>query len=116
MPVRLRGSQSPNIGRVEVYYAGKWGTIYGRNWDINDATVVCGQLGYSTASFSGYELFCSAAVPNWFTNFRCYGNESSLDQCSWDFLTFSSYRYCANVLCEDRMADSGKFITHVLKY
>ncbi|KAL9984310.1 hypothetical protein ACROYT_G006586 [Oculina patagonica] len=108
MSVRLRGgSHSSNIGRVEVYYSGKWGTIYDSGWDINDATVVCRQLGYFTASFSGYGLFCSAAVPHWFTNFRCYGNESSLNQCSWDFFTGSSYRYCANVVCKDSMADSG---------
>ncbi|KAL9984311.1 hypothetical protein ACROYT_G006587 [Oculina patagonica] len=105
MSVRLRGSHSINIGRVEVYYSGKWGTIHNSGWDINDATVVCRQLGYSGASLSGYGLFCSADVPNWFRNFRCYGNESSLDQCAWDFITYSSYRYCADVVCSS-MADS----------
>ncbi|KAL9984300.1 hypothetical protein ACROYT_G006575 [Oculina patagonica] len=107
MSVRLRGSHSANIGRVEVYYAGKWGTICGSGWDINDATVVCRQLGYSTGSLSGYGLFCSAAVQHWFTNFRCYGNESHLDQCAWDFYTDLSYKDCANVVCKDRMADLG---------
>ena len=108
MPVRLRGSSLQNSGRVEVYYAGKWGTIYYNNWDINDARVVCRQLGYSAVLKAGYRLFCSAVVSHWFSNFRCFGNESSLDQCLWDFLTYSSYDYCAYVVCNDRMAESGK--------
>ena len=103
MSVRLRGSLASNKGRVEVYYAGKWGTINRYNWDLNDATVVCRQLGYSTALMAGYGLFCSAAVPEWFRNFKCYGNESSLDQCTWDFLTISSYASCANVMCKDKI-------------
>ncbi|KAL9984307.1 hypothetical protein ACROYT_G006583 [Oculina patagonica] len=107
MPVRLRGSNSTNIGRVEVYYAGKWGTISRSGWDINDATVVCRQLGYFTASLSGYGLFRSADVPSWFTNVTCDGNESSLDQCAWDFPTSPSYKSCANVVCKERVADTG---------
>ncbi|KAL9984304.1 hypothetical protein ACROYT_G006580 [Oculina patagonica] len=114
MSVRVRGSHATNIGRVEVYYAGKWGTIDYNNWDINDAKVVCRELGYSTAFSTGYGLFCSPDVPPWFTNFSCYGNESHLDQCARDFLTGWSYsgywsykKPCANVVCKDRMADLG---------
>ena len=108
MLVRLRGSPSPNMGRVEVYYGGKWGLIYLSSWDINDATVVCRQLGYTTALMAGYRLFCSATLPVLFQNFRCYGDESALDQCAWDFTssTRSSF-HCANVLCSDGIADSG---------
>ncbi|KAL9984288.1 hypothetical protein ACROYT_G006563 [Oculina patagonica] len=112
MPVRLRGSHSPGIGRVEVYYAGKWGSIHAAYWDINEATVVCRQLGYLAASLSGYRLFCSAAVAHWFVWFNCNGNESSLDQCPRHFNDYYSYYgyydgYCASVVCKDKTADSG---------
>ena len=109
MTLRLHGSHLPNMGRIEVYYAGMWGAIYASGWDNKDASVACRQLGYSSASLSGYRLFCSYDVPLWFTNFRCQGNETLLDQCAWDF---PGHVYggdsCANVACSDRMIDAGE--------
>ena len=97
------------MGRIEVYYAGTWGTIYYSGWDTKDATVACRQLGYSSASLSGYRLFCSRDVPLWFTNFRCQGNETFLDQCVWDFHShLNGQGSCANVACSDRVVNAGE--------
>jgi len=52
MPIRLRGSHSPNMERIEVHYAGTWGSVHASGWDIKDATVACRQLGYHSASLS----------------------------------------------------------------
>ncbi len=47
--LRLVGANVPNEGRVEICINNAWGTICDDGWDINDATVVCRQLGYLTA-------------------------------------------------------------------
>ena len=46
--MRLKGSNIPNEGRVEICMNNVWGTVCDDSWSSIDATVVCRQLGYST--------------------------------------------------------------------
>ncbi|CAB4039040.1 deleted in malignant brain tumors 1 -like, partial [Paramuricea clavata] len=82
--LRLEGPSSANgTGRVEVFFAGKWGTICDDYWDRKDATVVCRQLGYLNA----VRALSGSNVPDgsgqiWLSNIHCNGNEENLANCS----------------------------------
>ena len=47
--MRLRGGRVPLEGRVEVLYGGEWGTVGGGGWGVEDASIVCRQLGFAHA-------------------------------------------------------------------
>ena len=82
--VRLQGPSSVNgTGRVEVFYRQQWGTICNDNWDINDAAVVCRELGYKYA----VQAIRGSQVPQgigqiWLDEVNCTGKESNLTSCS----------------------------------
>ena len=82
--VRLVSStNSLSSGRVEVFYNDTWGTICDHSWDLQDADVVCRQLGYNGATSAPLAAaFGQATGQIWLNNVRCFGNEKSISQCS----------------------------------
>ena len=81
--VRLVGGPSLNEGHVEVYHNGKWGTVCDDGWDIDDASVVCRQLGHLLATGApGGATFGAGSGPIWYGEVNCTGNERNLTQCS----------------------------------
>ena len=70
-------------GRVEIWYSNQWNTVCDDSWDINDATVVCRQLGYRgavTAHQSAH--FGQGSGQILLDDLHCTGSEASLLECS----------------------------------
>ena len=84
-----------NYGRVEVYDSGLWGTVCDDTWDMNDANVVCRQLGFSGASSAvGSAAHGQGFGPIWRDHINCQGSESSLFDCPYDQIGIN---HCSHV-------------------
>ena len=68
---------------MEIFYNGQWGTVCDRNWDVNDARVVCRQLGYQYAlrALQGSQVD-NGAGQIWLNDVACSGSEQNLTSCS----------------------------------
>ena len=84
LSLRLKGPASSNgAGRVEILHNGEWGTICDDFWDINNARVVCRQLGYQNALEALQGNSASAGSGQiWLDDVRCIGSEKNLASCS----------------------------------
>ncbi|XP_019202947.1 deleted in malignant brain tumors 1 protein-like [Oreochromis niloticus] len=81
VPVKLSGSTLCS-GRVEIFYNNTWGTVCDDNWDINDAEVVCRELGCGTAQSAAVSPhFGEGSGSIWLDDVDCSGSERSLTQC-----------------------------------
>ena len=77
--VRLVNGFTQYEGRVEVYYNGEWGTVCNYGWSLNNAEVVCRQLGLTPAV--GVAFFGSSSGRIWLDDIYCDGTESNIGHC-----------------------------------
>ncbi|XP_038548039.1 deleted in malignant brain tumors 1 protein-like isoform X6 [Micropterus salmoides] len=83
VPIRLAGSGSTRCsGRVEIYHNNTWGTVCDDSWDLNDAEVVCRELGCGAAlSVTQSARFGEGTGQIWLDEVACSGSERSLTHC-----------------------------------
>ena len=76
------------------YYNGIWGTVCHDGWDIDDAHVVCRQLGFRYA-LKAYRRghYGQGTGPILLSGLDCSGSESSLLSCKHDGI---GEHYCAH--------------------
>ena len=82
--VRLAGGNASHEGRVEVKVFGHWGAVCDDLFGLNDANVVCRQLGFelgakqalTQSAFGSASPILMDAVP-------CRGDETSLADCAF---------------------------------
>ena len=112
--VRLVGSIEANKGRVEVYHNEEWGTVCDDRWDMNDARVVCRQLGYSgVISVHVGGTYGRGEGPIHFDELNCNGHEERLIDCSHDGVGVHDCYHSedAGVVCENTPAGQLNYAT-----
>ena len=102
--VRLVNGPSPSEGRVEILYNAQWNTICDDYWNLEEAQVVCRQLGYSTDNVVARSSAFYGEGSGPIQRAQCDGWEDTLESCT---LT-SGDSACRHY--EDAGVRCGKFI------
>ena len=96
----MAGGHAAYQGRVEVFLSSLWGTVCGNSWDLQDAQVVCRQLGYDGASAAPRSAaFGPGTGAIWINDIQCTGNEASLSDCRQNTLHYCGHGSDASVVC-----------------
>jgi deleted-in-malignant-brain-tumors protein 1 len=98
--VRIVGSSDSSYGRVEVCINQTWGTICDSTWNDAAASVICKHQGFSPfGAIAAKNGFSVPFQPVHIDSVNCFGNESSIFECS---IVYGG----ENSVC-DSLADSG---------
>ena len=100
--VRLEGGTSYE-GRVEVWCDSQWNTVCDDYWNLNDARIVCQQLGYRDVVKAHREAyFGEGSGQIVLDNLQCTGREATLLDCQHNgkYVHNCDHQEDAGVTCE----------------
>ncbi|NXT58506.1 DMBT1 protein, partial [Pluvianellus socialis] len=83
VPARLWGGRSHCAGRLELLFAGTWGSVCAEGWDPAAARVLCRQLGCGRPRFVPVPCGpkAASAPPAVLRRVLCTGQELALEHC-----------------------------------
>lgn len=80
--IRLVNGSDVWEGRVEVYHEDEWGTVCDDLWELDDANVLCVELGYDLANEAPVAAHFGEGVGRiWMDDVECTGVEVTLVTC-----------------------------------
>ncbi|CAH1784682.1 unnamed protein product [Owenia fusiformis] len=83
--IRLVGGSDHRRGNVLIWHALQWGSVCDDRWSIENAHVVCKQLGFPSAvSTTEFGQYGRARRLIWLDNVVCKGSEDTLANCTHD--------------------------------
>lgn len=104
--LRLRSGNS-SAGRVEIYIGGQWGTVCDDGWDLDDAHVVCRELGFSAGAVVAARgaAYGEGSGPIQMDDVSCTSSDSRLIECIHSEIHNCGHKEDASVVCR-----VGKFV------
>ena len=102
----MRGKDESQ-GQVEIGIDGVWGGVCQTGWDIQDATVICRQLGYTYALAATYDNSFGSSLNSraWISDLACRGEEGTILDCpytGWNVACSTDQR--AGIVCSGKSA------------
>ena len=85
--IRLVNGATRQMGRVEVYVNGEWGTVCDDSFSLHDANVICRMLGHSKALVSRNRAYFGQGTGKiWIDQLNCTGSENNIFECGMNEL------------------------------
>lgn len=91
-----------------------WSSVCDKDFDQQDAEVVCRELGCGAPSFLQGALYGDGKTPMWTKEFRCGGNESALLGCGSSAGSTCSPGNAVGLTCSGRGAAVGFWLNLIL--